>query len=169
VTAKDESQPSPHAQEPQNQGGETVAPKNQPQSDLFLRNLQDALNDPARSKDLERDSGYSREQLDQFIKEYKQVKSAPAGPGREINVKPGEQSKAQPSPNLPGLSPSMKFSSKNVRNRDALPQDDLHGHAEGIRFEPPAEWREKYEDYKNRLAKVSAPKRAANAASKTSP
>jgi hypothetical protein len=140
-----------------------VAPKDQPQSELFLRKLHDVLNDPASAKELEDATGVSRERVEQFAKKFPNMKSAPAGPGREINVKPGEQTPAQPSPDLPGLDKSTRFTNKNVRERGTMPQDETHEHSEGIRFQPPPEWRGKMEDFKNRLAKVATPKRAASA------
>jgi hypothetical protein len=165
--AKDDSKASPRATEPENQGGDSVAPEGQPQSDLFLRKLDEALKNDANAKELEKETGYTREQLDQFITKYKQLKSAPAGPGRDINVKPGEQTAAQPSPNLPGLDSSTKFSTKNLRNRGSAPQDQIRDNLEGVRFQPPPEWRGKWEGYKNKLAKVAAPKRAASPSTKT--
>jgi len=144
-----------------------VAPDGQPQSDLFLRKLDDALKNDVSAKDLEKETGLSREQLEQFATKYKQLKSAPAGPGRDIDVKPGEQTPAQPSPNLPGLDPSTRFSNKNRRDRGSAPQDQVRDNLEGIRFQPPPEWRGKFEGYKNKLAKVAAPKRATSPSTKT--
>ncbi len=112
------------------------------------------MNDPSKAKELEDATGVTREQVEQFAKKYEKVASAPAGPGRDINVKPGEQTPAQPSADLPGLKPSTRFNSKNIRNRGTQPQDEIHDHAEGIRFEPPPEWRAKYEGFRNRLAKI---------------
>jgi hypothetical protein len=140
-----------------------VAPKDQPQSDLFIRKLHDLLNDPASAKELEDETGVSRERIEQQFTRKFNVKSAPAGPGREINVKPGDQTTAQPSPDLPGLDKSTRFTNKNVRERGTMPQDETHEHFEGIRSQAPPEWRGKMEDFKNRLAKVATPKRAATA------
>ena len=146
------------ADEPENPGGDTVAPKNQPQSDLFLRKLDEALQDDAKAKDLERDTGVSREQLEQFAKKYEKMKSAPAGPGRDIKVKPGEQTAAQqPSPNLPGLGSSVSFSTAARRKSGSAPQDQLRDNNEAIRLTPPAEFRGRLEGYKNKLMKVAAP------------
>ena len=119
---KDDSKPSPPAQEPENRGGDTVAPEGQPQSDLVLRKLHDVLNDPASAKDLEQRMNMTREQLEQFVTKFKKVKSGPAGPGRDINVKPGEQTPVAPAANLPGLDAKTRFSSKNhaqARNHGA--------------------------------------------------
>jgi hypothetical protein len=141
-----------------------VAPEGQPQSDLFLQKLHDALNDPASAKDLEQASNMTREQLDQFVTRYTKAKSAPAGPGRDIDVKPGEQAAVPPAADLPGIDPRTRISSKNLRGRDTMAQDDVHSNFEDIRFQPPKELRGKWEAFKNRLSKVPAPKRAAKPA-----
>jgi hypothetical protein len=140
-----------------------VAPKDQPASDLVLRNIQEALNDPASAKDLEQATNMSREQIEQFVEKYRKATTAAAGPGRDITVKPGEQTPVAPSADLPGLDTKTRFSSKNVRNRGTMPQDDVHGNLEDVRFQPPPEMQGKFEAYKNKLSKVVASKRPANA------
>ena len=67
-------------------------------------------------------------------KVYGRSNPAPAGPGRDIKVKPGEQTTAQPSPNLPALDGNRRFSCKNQRNRGTMAQDQVHGNFEGVRF-----------------------------------
>src|SRR5439155_21002670 len=99
---KDDTKPSPRAQESSDPFGDNVAPQGQPQSDLVLCNLSDALKDDKSAKDLEDATGLSRERLEQMAKPYEKPKSGPAGPGREIEVKPGERAPAKPGENLPG-------------------------------------------------------------------
>ena len=43
--------------------------------------------------------------MEQFVKKYEKMKSAPAGPGREIQVKPGDRDSGpiKPAANLPGI------------------------------------------------------------------
>ena len=165
-SAKDESTKptTKRADEPENQGGDTVAPQGQPQSDLFLTKLHEALQNDTKAKDLEKDTGLSREQLEQFFKKYEKPKSQPAGPGREIKLKPGEETTAQqPSANLPGLGSSVSFSTANRRSSGSAPQDQLRDNAEVLRLKPPADFQGRWEGYKNKLMKVTAPtpKRAA--------
>ena len=50
---KDDSTPSPAAQEPADAGKGLVAPEGQAQSDLVLKKAHELLNDPAALKDLE--------------------------------------------------------------------------------------------------------------------
>ena len=156
-SGKDETKESPRSTEAQDQGADTVAPAGQPQSGLNLRGLHDLLKDDKTAKQLEKDTGYSREQIEQFTKRYEKAKSAPAGPGRDIDLKSGEQSDAKPSANLPGLDASTRFSTKNRRDRGIAPQDQIRDNNESIRFQPPPEWRGKMEGYKSKLAKLVAP------------
>jgi hypothetical protein len=157
-SVKDETKESPRATESQDQGADSLAPDGQPQSNLNLRTLNEALQDDARAKQLEKDTGLSREQLEQFSKRYEKVKSAPAGPGRNIDLKGGEQTDAKPSANLSGLESSTRFNTANRRGRGTAPQDQVRDNLEGARFQPPPEFRGKYEGFKNKLAKVVVPK-----------
>ncbi len=146
-----------------------MAPDGTPQSDLFLQKLNDVLRNEASAKEFEERTGMSRERIEHFVTNYKKGKSGPAGPGREIKVKPGEQTTAQASPDLPGLSGNQRFSSKTRLNRGTMAQDDVHGNYEGVRFVPPPEWREQFEAYKNSLRKVVVPKRTPTPTPKTAP
>ena len=111
-------------------------------------------------------AGMNREQIEQFVTQYKKMKSGPAGPGREIELNSGEQTESKPSANLPGLDAKTPFSTKNVRNRGTIPQDDVRNNLEGVRYQVPSEWRGKYEGYRNKLGKVAAPKRKSRPSSK---
>jgi hypothetical protein len=166
--AKDESEASPHAKEPDDPGKGLVAPEGAAQTDLALREAHAVLADAEKAKNVEQRDGISRSELEQFIKKYEKPKSAPAGPGREINVKPGEQTPVKPSPNLPGINPSNRFSTRTKTDRGSLPQDDVQNNFEDVRFQPPAEFRSKYEGFKNRLSRVYGPKIAPKATPKKS-
>ena len=121
---------------------------------MVLRTVKDLLANDAVTPEIENATGMSKAQMEQFVKKYEQPKSAPAGPGREIDVKPGEPSEAvKPSANLPDLGGHTRFSSKNITDRNAMAQDTVRNNAEGIRFTPPAEFRGKVEGYKNALSR----------------
>ncbi len=152
----DDTKPSPPAQENQDPFGDSVAPQGQPQGELTLRKLADALQDDQSAKELVDRTGVSRERLEQIAKAYEKVKSSPAGPGREIEVKPGDQTPAKPGSNLPGFDRSQRIKSMNRANQDAMPQDFLRGMNEGVRSEPPPEWRDKVQGYKSRIARSKA-------------
>ena len=114
--AQDDTKPSPPAQEPEDLGGDNVAPAGQPQSDLnSCAELHEALQDPARRQGPRGKNEYdaASRSINSCTK-YSKVKSAPAGPGREIKVKPGEQTPVPPAADLPGLDLKTRFSSKNM-------------------------------------------------------
>ena len=159
---KDDSKPSPPAQEPENLGQDNLAPQGQPQSELNFGKLHEMLKDPASAKDLEERMGMTREQIEQLGAKFKKPKSTPAGPGRDIKVKPGEQTPVSPAANLPAFDAKTRFSTKNMSKQGTMPQDDVHGNLEDVRFQPPPEYQGKWEAFKNRLSKVPAPKRTVN-------
>jgi hypothetical protein len=155
--AKDESQPSPRAQEPEDQSAGTVAPEGQSQTDMVLRTIKDLIAKDAVTPELEKDTGMSRAQMEQFVREYEKKKSAPAGPGREIQVKPGNRDSAdKPAANLPGINPNSRSSTRNITDRGKLGHDDARNNIEGIRFTAPPEFRSKVEGYKNTLSRSRA-------------
>lgn len=163
---KDGSQPSPKAEEPPtgNNEGDNVAPGGTPQGGLNIRKLADLLKDENSAKQLENRSGITREQFEQYVSQFKkQAVNPPAGPGREFEAKPGEQTPGKPSADLPGLPASVRIPSKTVRNPGTMPQDRVRDNLEGPRFNPPVEWRGKWERYQNKLAKVVAPQRGSAA------
>ena len=142
-----------------------MAPKGAEQSDLTLKGVHEILNDPAKLKDLEQRDGITRSQLEQFVRKFEKVKAAPAGPGREIKIKPGEQTPAKPSADLPGLDPSVKFNSKTRTDSGSMPQDQLSNNFEGMRFQLPPELKEKYQQYTKSIANVAVGKSPAAAPS----
>jgi hypothetical protein len=157
----DETKPSPPAAEPENPPRDDIAPEGQAQTEMVLRTIKDLLAKDAVTPDLEKATGMSRQQMEQFVKKYEAVKSPPAGPGREIAIKPGEQETGdRPAANLPGIDRQSRFSTKNAKNRGEAPKDDARKNLEGIRFTPPPEYRSKFDSYKSTLAK---PRRSTSA------
>ncbi len=150
---KDDSKESPQAKEPDDPSKGLVAPEGQQQSDLNLKKIHELLNDPAALKDLEQREGITRSDIEQFVRKYEKVASPPAGPGREIKVKPGDEKPALPSKDLPDLDPSLKISSRTRTDRGSMPQDQVANNVEDLRLPPPPELRGKLTDYNNSLAK----------------
>jgi hypothetical protein len=128
-----------------------VAPDGAQQSDLVLKGIHEVLSDPAKLKDLEK-NGITRSQIEQLGKKYEKMKSAPPGPGREIKVKPGEQTATQPAADLPELDKSLKFSTKTQTDRGSMPQDQIANNNEDLRFRPPSDLKSKLIDYNNSLS-----------------
>ncbi len=162
--AKDESKPSPAAPASPDAFGDTVAPQGQPQGELTLRKLHEALQDDQSAKLLEERTGIPREQLEQFAKSYEKVKSGPAAPGRDLEVKSGEHAPVKPGANLPGFDRSQRIGTKNRSSGDTMPDDTVRGMNEIGRHEAPAEFRGRVEGYKLRMArsKVAATQRGAS-------
>ncbi len=122
---------------------------------MVLRTVKDLLAKDAVTPDLEKETGMTREQMEQFVKKYEAAKSAPAGPGREITVKPGDREATdKPSANLPGFGRQERFSSKNQKDRGQTVHDDTKDNIEGISFKPPPEFRSKFEGYRTSLART---------------
>ncbi|MGZ3434260.1 MAG: hypothetical protein ACXVA7_21055, partial [Isosphaeraceae bacterium] len=153
--AKDDSKPSPRAADPENPSGEDIAPQGQSQTDMVLRTVKDLLAKDAVTPDLEKETGMTREQMEQFVKKYENIKSAPAGPGREIAVKPGDRERTEhPSANLPGFGRQERYSTKSQKDRGQMVRDDVQNNLEGISFKPPPEFRSKFEGYRTSLART---------------
>ena len=91
---------------------------------MVLRTVKDLLAKDAVTPDLEKETGMTREQMEQFVKKYEAVKSAPAGPGREIEVKPGERGENDQALGQPARASTarQRFSTKNLKDRGAMPQ-----------------------------------------------
>ncbi|WP_165248544.1 hypothetical protein [Paludisphaera soli] len=156
-----EEEPIDPIREPEDASGDTVAPRNQDQSELVLRTIRDLLDKNADTSDLEAATGMSRTEMDQFVKQYEKLKSEPAGPGREIEVEPGQSGEdVRATPGLPGLGERARSSSKAIKERGGMAQDEVRGNQEGLRFAPPPEFRGKVEGYKNALSRRPAPGRA---------
>jgi hypothetical protein len=154
VGGQDNSKPSPPAAEPENPPNDDVAPEGQAQSDMVLRAVKDLLANDKVTPDIEKATGMNREQMEHFVKKYEARKSAPAGPGREVEVKPGEpNTKDRPGSNLPGIDRQSRFTNKNLKDRGTMATDDARDNLEGIRFTPPPELRGKFEAFKSTLAK----------------
>jgi len=148
-----DEQPLPRVAEPDAVARDTVAPQNQDQSELVLRTIKDLLEQDAVTPDLENATGMTKAEMEQFVKKYERVETEPAGPGRDIEVKPGKAGEdAGPSTGLPPL-PNHARTTRNITNRGSLPQDEARGNIEGLRFAPPAEFRGRVESYKNALSR----------------
>ena len=122
---------------------------------MVLRTVKDLLAKDAVTPDLEKETGMTREQMEQFVRKYENVKSAPAGPGREIAVKPGDRERTDhPSANLPGFGRQERYSTKSQKDRGQMVRDDVQNNLEGISFKPPPEFRSKFESYRTSLART---------------
>jgi hypothetical protein len=152
---KDETKPTPPAQEPENQfGNDDVAPKGTPQSGLQLRGLADALKDADTLKELEERTHLSKEQLEQFARQFEKPKVAPGREAQDVEVKVGEQQAVGPGANLPGAG-VKRFSTDKIRQDRQITQDQAHGLNEGNRDQPPQELRDLYYGFKSKVGRAT--------------
>jgi hypothetical protein len=151
----DESKPSTPAASRELNADETVAPKNIPQSEFTLRKVQELLKDKDAASKLEQDTGMSREEMEQFVQKMQRdrVPKSADRQGQEIQVKPGTNSPAASNPTLPGLDPRTNFSTKTLRDRGAVVQDQVRDNAEDVRLIAPREIRSGFEAYKSTLSR----------------
>jgi len=155
----DTSKPSPRAESPPSNAGETVAP-DVPQTELVLRKLEDLIKNNQVTPELEKETGMSRDEMDQFVKKFRKKPMAPAREGREIKVKPEEQKATPPKPNLSELTKGARVSSRTIRERGSMPEDQIRDNVEGGRSSVPPEIRSRYEAYKSSLSRLPALKSA---------
>ncbi len=149
----DDTKPLPPAATPPQDAAETVAPRDIPQSELSLRNVQDLLKDPEAAKKLSDELGLSPDQIEQFVQKYNKDKApkAAARPGEAIQVKPGANRSVAPNSALPGLDPGANLSTKMLRERGAVPTDDVRNNIETTRFIAPPEVQRGFEAYQSTL------------------
>jgi hypothetical protein len=152
--AKDETKPSPPAEEPDNRfGNDDLAPPNQPATDLTLRGLHDALKDDATARELEQRLNMTKEQLEQFAKKYEKPKVGPGREAKEVELKVGEQPAVGPAANLPGPG-TIKFNTDKIRQEGGIPKDMARENIEGVRSQAPVEWRDKWASYTSKLGRI---------------
>ena len=105
---------------------EDIAPQGQSQTDMVLRTVKDLIAKDAVTPDLEKETGMTREQMEQFVKKYEKVKSAPAGPGREIDGQAGrkESGPINPRPTCPA-SAARSDTLPRTRRTEARPSTTM--------------------------------------------
>ncbi len=129
------------------------------QTNLALRKIQDLLKDDKFTPSVEKQLGMSKDEAEQFVKKFENRKQpGPAGPGREIKVKPGQDKVFDPA-RKSDFTTTATASNRNDRQGTTLPQDSLGGLSEGGKSTPPPELRRQFEAYKKSLSnsKVVAP------------
>jgi hypothetical protein len=147
----------PHAESPPENAADTVAPENQSQSGLVLRKIQDMLRNGEITPAMEESLGMSKEELNQFVTKFQKAPKAEPGPGREIEVTPGKAAPTiDPKRSLPDLNPQASVSTKQMRDKGMVVQDNVRGNSEGMRIEPPSELKAGFNAYRSTLSKSKA-------------
>jgi hypothetical protein len=150
----DDSKPTPPSATPNQDLADNVAPKNQPQSNLVIRELKDLIKDDKITPEMLKDMNMgSKEELNQFVEKFEKAPKSKPGPGREVEVKPGKPQAVDPNRRLPELIPGSTVSTKMMRDKGAYVQDNVRGLNEGARLEPPPELRARIDAYRNSLSR----------------
>jgi hypothetical protein len=129
---------------------ETVAP-DVAQVVLVLRTLEDLLRSNQVGPALERGSGMSREQMEQFVTRFKRLRRAAPGPGRTVEVEPGYERAFNDEPTSNALDWGT-FGNLATRSPASVVDDEHRGIVEGIRFVVPFELRSRFEAYKSTIS-----------------
>jgi len=151
-STENKAETPPRSETPPANAAETVAP-DMPQTDLVLNKLEDLLKRNQVTPELEQATGMSRDEMEQFVKKLKNVPKGPAGPGREIKVKPGAEQKFDPNRTLPELNPNARLGTRTDRTRGSVAQDQIRDNVQGARFEVPSELRSGFEAFKSSLSR----------------
>lgn len=157
-----------------------VNPEDSPAADsgsnLVIRKIQDLLKEDKFTPDVEQRLGMTRDEAEQFVKKFdpKVKPRQPGREGREIKVNPNKaERKFDPNRAAPEKLPEVATSSRNDRNSNVVPTDELHGLAEGARAPVPKALQARMKAYSESLARspVTAPARrpAAPAGGGTNP
>jgi hypothetical protein len=142
------SQAHPH------DSSETVAP-DVAQVVLVLRTLEDLLRSNQVGPALERDSGMSREQMEQFVTRFKRLRSAVPRQGRAVKVEPGHEQAFDDEPSSSALDRGTVGSLATRSSANVV--DDQQGDiVEGSQLVVPSELRSRFEAYKSSLARSTA-------------
>lgn len=158
-SAEEEGELPPRAESPPAHSGETVAP-DMPQTDLVLNKLEDLLKKNQVTPELEQATGMTRDEMEQFVTKMKKLPQGTPGPGREIQVKPGEEQKFDPNRTLPDITSNARMGSRTDRGRGSVAQDQIRDNMQGTRFEVPSELKGGFEAFKSSLSRPRSRKTA---------
>ncbi|GAC1471173.1 MAG: hypothetical protein NVSMB9_17010 [Isosphaeraceae bacterium] len=153
-SSKDLSKPTPSSSNRPENAQDNVAPANQSQSQLVLRQLKDLVQKDEVTPDIMDALGVkSKEELNQFITKFEGAPKSRPGEGREVKVTPEPAQGAPKDQKFTDLNPSTQASTKTMRERGQFVQDTLRGNNEGVRFVPPPEIRAGFDAYRESLAR----------------
>jgi hypothetical protein len=142
--------PPPEAAPPANPG-DSVAPDRHAQPDLVLRKIQDLLKDDTKARALEKETGMSRDELEQFVKKFDKAPQADPGAPRDLTATPGKDKTLDPNRKIADSLAGSTVSGRNQRGAGVVPQDTTGGNVEGARTVAPVEFRSRFEAYQNSL------------------
>jgi hypothetical protein len=118
---------------------------------LVLRKLEDLLRSNQVGPTLERESGMSREQIEQFVTRFKRLRKAAPGPGRTVEVEPGHERAFNDEPTSIALDWET-IGNLTTRSPANVVNDQQRDNVEGIRFVVPSDLRSAFEAYKSSIS-----------------
>jgi hypothetical protein len=146
--------------------GDQLAPDSG-QKPLVIQTIEKMLRENKVTPDVEKQLGFTKEQLEQFVKKYEKPKERPpVGPGREIKVKTDTpERKFNPDRKAPEGLQNVTTSQRNQRTGNASLIDDVSGLSEGSSSAAPKVYQKRFEAYKSSLAQpgMSPPQSGATA------
>jgi hypothetical protein len=137
--------------------GENVAPADKEQN-LVLRTIRDLLKDDQKSRQLEQETGMSRDELEQFVKKFDKSKIVkdPSREGKTLDARPGRDKVLDPNRKLADPLSGTTYSSRSQRGPGTVPQDAGGGNLQGGHTQVPTELRARYEAYRSGLSRTPA-------------
>jgi hypothetical protein len=116
-----------------------------------LRKLEDLLRSNQVGPALERESGISREQMEQFVTRFKRLRNAAPGPGRTVEVEPGHERAFHDEPTSIALDWET-LGNLATRLHANVVDDQQRDIVEATRFVVPSGLRSGFEAYKSSLS-----------------
>lgn len=145
---------------------ESVAPDVEPNR-VNLGRLRQALQNPEELRSLERDTGLTRQDLEQFVKASEALpERGVARPGRDIATTPTPEAEPVLDPNRRVEGPGAIGSSRASRAGGATPGDEVRGMTQGYASKAPAALQSRLRAYRDSVSRSPS---AAPAASGSAP
>ena len=137
--------------------GDDVAPKGQDHTSIVLQEVQDLLRSGKSTKELEAETGMSRQEMDQFVKKFEKVKKTDATPGSDLKGDVAKDKILDKNRKIADPIKANTVRGRVERGPGTIAQDNLAGDAEGSRSVAPAEYKARWDAYRSSLSKSDAP------------
>jgi hypothetical protein len=145
--------------EPKNPGDD-VAPKDGGPP-LVIQEIQDLLRAGKSTKDLEAETGMTRQEMQDLVKKFEKVEKPAAEPSRDLKGDLGKDKTIDKNRKFIDPIKANTVSGRAGRGPGTVAGDTLAGDAEGARSVAPPEYKSRWEAYRSSLAKTekgAAPK-----------
>jgi len=135
--------------------GEDIAPK-EGQEPLVITEIKDILRAGKSTKELEAETGMTRQEMQDLVKKFEKVDKPPAEPGRDLKGEVGKDRVFDTNRKIGDPIKANTNSDRSVRGPGAVAGDTLAGDAEGARSAAPPEYKARWEAYRSSLAKTDS-------------